>query len=34
MKFFADNAFVDEIRELNDYGLIDGVTTNPSPVAK
>jgi len=34
MKFFADTALVDEIRELNDYGLLDGVTTNPSLIAK
>lgn len=34
MKFFADTARVDEIRELHDYGLLDGVTTNPSLVAK
>ncbi len=30
MKFFVDTANVDEIRELNDTGLVDGVTTNPS----
>ncbi len=30
MKFFVDTADVDEIRELNDTGLVDGVTTNPS----
>ncbi len=34
MKFFADTAEIDEIRELNDVGLLDGVTTNPSLVAK
>ncbi|MEZ5808929.1 MAG: fructose-6-phosphate aldolase [Zhengella sp.] len=34
MKFFVDTAIVDEIRELNDYGLLDGVTTNPSLIAK
>lgn len=34
MKFFADTAQVQEIKELNDYGLLDGVTTNPSLVAK
>ncbi|MBS3785492.1 MAG: fructose-6-phosphate aldolase [Gammaproteobacteria bacterium] len=34
MKFFADTAEVEDIRELNDYGLLDGVTTNPSLVAK
>jgi len=34
MKFFIDSANLDEIRELGDAGLIDGVTTNPSLVAK
>jgi transaldolase len=34
MKFFIDSANLDEITELNDAGLIDGVTTNPSLVAK
>ena len=34
MKFFADIADVDAIRELNDLGLCDGVTTNPSLVKK
>ena len=34
MKFFVDTADVDEIRELADSGLLDGVTTNPSLVAK
>ncbi|NBX42195.1 MAG: fructose-6-phosphate aldolase [Rhodobacteraceae bacterium] len=34
MKFFVDTAVVDEIRELYDYGLLDGVTTNPSLIAK
>jgi transaldolase len=34
MKFFADTAEVKEIRELADMGLLDGVTTNPSLVAK
>ncbi|WP_410218984.1 fructose-6-phosphate aldolase [Paracoccus sp. (in: a-proteobacteria)] len=34
MKFFVDTALLDEIRELNDYGLLDGVTTNPSLIAK
>lgn len=34
MKFFADTADVDEIRELAETGLLDGVTTNPSLVAK
>ena len=34
MKFFLDTANVDEIREANDLGVLDGVTTNPSLVAK
>ena len=34
MKFFADTAETSEIRELADVGLLDGVTTNPSLVAK
>jgi len=34
MKFFVDTADIDEIRDLADTGLVDGVTTNPSLVAK
>jgi transaldolase len=34
MKFFIDTANLDEITEANEMGLIDGVTTNPSLVAK
>ncbi len=34
MKFFVDTADLDEIRDLAATGLIDGVTTNPSLVAK
>lgn len=34
MKFFVDTADVEEIRKLNDIGLLDGVTTNPSLIAK
>lgn len=34
MKFFVDTADISEIRELHDAGLLDGVTTNPSLVAK
>ncbi len=34
MKFFVDSADIDEIRELAETGLVDGVTTNPSLVAK
>lgn len=34
MKFFLDTANVDEIRRINDLGLVDGVTTNPSLIKK
>lgn len=34
MKFFIDSAITDEIRLANDMGLVDGVTTNPSLIAK
>jgi len=34
MKFFADTAEIAEIRELQDTGLLDGVTTNPSLIKK
>lgn len=34
MKFFIDSGQTDEIRLANDMGIIDGVTTNPSLVAK
>lgn len=34
MKFFIDTANIDEIREANDMGMVDGVTTNPSLIAK
>ncbi|WP_207480207.1 fructose-6-phosphate aldolase [Arenibaculum pallidiluteum] len=34
MKFFIDTADLSEIRELAETGLLDGVTTNPSLVAK
>ena len=34
MKFFIDTASLKEIREATDLGLIDGVTTNPSLIAK
>ena len=34
MKFFADTSDLDEIKELDSYGLLDGVTTNPSIIAK
>jgi len=34
MKFFADTAEVKDIKELHDLGLLDGITTNPSLIAK
>ncbi len=34
MKFFLDTAFVEEIREVASWGILDGVTTNPTLVAK
>lgn len=34
MKFFIDTANIAEIREANDLGILDGVTTNPTLVAK
>ncbi|WP_298436274.1 fructose-6-phosphate aldolase [uncultured Jannaschia sp.] len=34
MKFFVDTADIDAIRELNDLGMVDGVTTNPSLIMK
>ena len=34
MRFFIDTANVDEIRQANDMGIICGVTTNPSLIAK
>jgi transaldolase len=34
MKFFIDTANLAEIREANDLGVLDGVTTNPSLMAK
>ena len=34
MKFYIDTANVDEIRAANDMGIISGVTTNPSLIAK
>ncbi|MDA0901946.1 MAG: fructose-6-phosphate aldolase [Proteobacteria bacterium] len=34
MKFFIDSADINEIKELAKYGLVDGVTTNPSLIAK
>ncbi len=34
MKFFVDTAEVDAIKELNELGMVDGVTTNPSLILK
>ena len=34
MKFFIDTANLEQIREANDLGVLDGVTTNPSVMAK
>jgi len=34
MKFFVDTAEIEAIRELNELGMVDGVTTNPSLIMK
>lgn len=34
MKFFIDTANLDEIKEIKDWGVLSGVTTNPSLIAK
>ena len=34
MRFFIDTANLKEIKEANDLGILDGVTTNPSLMAK
>ena len=34
MKFFIDTANLNEIKEAQDLGILDGVTTNPSLMAK
>jgi len=34
MKLFVDTADVSEIRKLNELGIVDGVTTNPTLIAK
>lgn len=34
MKFFIDTANIDQIRQANEMGILDGVTTNPSLMAK
>ncbi len=34
MKFFIDTANIEEIKQANDMGMVDGVTTNPSLIAR
>ena len=34
MKFFLDTANLDELRKGTEWGIVDGVTTNPSLIAK
>ena len=34
MKFFIDTASLNQIKEARDLGILDGVTTNPSLMAK
>ena len=34
MKFFLDTANINDIKEIYDLGIISGVTTNPSLIAK
>ena len=34
MKFFIDTANIEKIKQANDFGILDGVTTNPSLMAK
>ena len=34
MKFFIDTANIEEIKQANALGMVDGVTTNPSLIAK
>jgi transaldolase len=34
MKIFIDTANIDQIKEMNSWGIVDGVTTNPSLIAK
>ena len=34
MKFFLDTANLEEIKKINALGLVDGVTTNPTLIAK
>ncbi|HON72134.1 MAG TPA: transaldolase family protein, partial [bacterium] len=34
MKFFADTANIEEIRQIKKWGLLDGVTTNPTIISR
>ena len=34
MEFFLDTAIIDEVKEIADWGILDGVTTNPSLIKK
>ena len=34
MKFFLDTADVDAIKKINELGLVDGVTTNPTIISR
>ena len=34
MKIFLDTANIDEIKQANEWGVLDGVTTNPTLIAK
>ncbi len=34
MEFFLDTAEIDEVREIAAWGILDGVTTNPSLIKK
>lgn len=34
MKFFLDTANIDEIKDAHSMGMVDGVTTNPSLIAR
>ena len=34
MKFFIDTANIDEIKEAHSMGMVDGVTTNPTLIAR
>ncbi|MGG5331835.1 hypothetical protein IGI46_002995 [Enterococcus sp. AZ163] len=34
MKFFLDTANINEIKRINELGLVDGVTTNPTIIVR